>query len=119
MTRWMGRWIIFVSLLHTIFGMVMFWPVIAQIALAGVFNAVGTDPMRGAVAWFLLAGFFMATIGLAVDALERTGQHQALRNAGITMLLTALLGIVLFPASGFWLTLPSSIAMIVRKRESA
>ncbi len=115
MTRWIGRWIVGVSVLHTLFGFVVFGPVIVSIGKAGLWNTVGAEPMRAAVAWFMLSGFFMTAIGLAVDAIEHAGQHQSLRPVGIVLLLTTVLGIVLMPASGFWLVLPPIVAMLRKK----
>lgn len=112
--RWIGRWIIAVSAGHTIIGLALFWSVIMGIAKAGFWNSIGEDPMRGAVAWFLLAGGFMLVSGLAVDAIEQAGQPVAIRRAGLALLLVTVLGILLMPVSGFWLLLPPAIAMLRR-----
>jgi Family of unknown function (DUF6463) len=41
MQRWIGRWIIIVSLLHSMIALVMFWPTIRDIVHSGVWNSVG------------------------------------------------------------------------------
>ncbi len=117
MTRWIGRWIVAVSVLHTGFGFVVFWPVVTAIGEAGVWNSVGQDPMRAAVAWFILSGFCMAALGFAVDALEQASRPMLLQPAGFALGLFMLAGIVLMPVSGFWLLLPPLVAMI-RKRNA-
>jgi hypothetical protein len=115
MSRWIGRWIVAVSAIHTIFGVTVFRAVLAEIARAGIWNSIGEGPMRAAVAWFLLSGFFMAVLGLTVDTIEQSGQQRPLRAAGIGLFLTIIVGIVLMPASGFWLLLPPALAMIGRR----
>ncbi len=50
MKRWIGRWIIGVSIIHTIFAFAVFGNIIASIVKRGVFDTVGTDPMTAAVA---------------------------------------------------------------------
>lgn len=113
--RWIGRVIIAISILHTIFAFAVFWPQIQEMVATGLFNSVEEDPIRGAVAWFFFAGMFMASTGLAVDLLERNNVGNTLRATGIFLLLTTILGIVMMPASGFWLILVPSIAMIWKR----
>ena len=110
MKRWCGRWMIGVAAIHTLFAVVVFWDILQDIAARGVFDSVGEDPTRGAVSWFVLCGFFLAILGLAVDAMERVGQRS--RAVGVALLLTSLFGIILMPASGIWLLLPPAIAML-------
>ena len=114
-SRWIGRWIVAVSVLHTIFGLVVFGEDLMQIAREGFWNSIGEDARAGAVAWFMLSGFLMTALGVAVDSLERAATPGSLRATGIVLLLTTLLGIVLMPASGFWLMLPSAVAMLWRR----
>lgn len=115
-SRWIGRWIVVVSVLHTAFGAIVFSGDLGQMALAGLWDSIGADARAGAVAWFMLSGFFMAALGLAVDALESSANHGNLRATGIVTLLTTIVGIVLMPASGFWLLLPPTVAMLWPKK---
>jgi Family of unknown function (DUF6463) len=41
MEYWIGKWIIAVSIIHTIFAFVVFSEVISQIFLDGVFDSIG------------------------------------------------------------------------------
>jgi|CXWL01.1.fsa_nt_gi hypothetical protein len=116
--RWIGRWIIAVSVLHTLFGLMAFTPVLRAMLSDGFWNSVGADAMRGAVAWFLLTGGFMLICGLAVDACERSEGACALRPSGWGLLVVTLITIVLMPVSGAWLLLPPAIAMVWRGSSS-
>jgi len=51
---WIGRWLIGVSLLHTVFAGVVFQPVLRDVLQRGLFNTVGRDAQVGAVVWFVL-----------------------------------------------------------------
>jgi hypothetical protein len=84
-----------------------------------LFNAIGEDPMRGAVAWFLFAGFFMALLGLAVDHLEKYGAGKKLSALGSGLIGFSILGIVMMPVSGFWLLLIPALGMIWNGRTTA
>lgn len=75
--------------------------------------------MRGAVAWFLFAGFFMALLGLAVDHLEKYGAGKKLSALGLGLIAFAILGIVMMPVSGFWLLLIPAVGMIWNGRTTA
>lgn len=103
--RWIGRGILAIAALHTLFGFVVFGNIVMALIGDGLFDAVGATPMRGAVVWFLLAGFFMATTGMVVDVMEANGLQNRLAPVGCLLLAISLLGIALMPASGFWLML--------------
>lgn len=109
---WIGHWLMGVAALHTLFAALVFGRVLLKIAERGLFNSVGTDPMVGAAVWFVLFGFAFALFALAVTPLERTGQSAPLRKLGFGLLLLCGLGIVLMPASGFWLAIVPALAML-------
>ncbi|RQO81115.1 hypothetical protein DBV10_16570 [Acidovorax sp. FJL06] len=107
-----------VAAVHTAFAAVVFLPQLQEIARRGVFDSVGTDPMVGAVAWFVLFGGVLALLGWAVLLLERHAvlAPVPLRPLGMGVLALTVLGIVLMPASGFWLALPPALALCRRPR---
>jgi hypothetical protein len=112
--RWIGRWVVAVSALHTLFGLFAFAPTLRAMAKAGLWNSVGSDAMRGAVAWFLLSGGFMLVAGLAIDGLEQSDAADAFDTIGWGLLFVTAITIVLMPVSGAWLLLPPAVAMIRR-----
>lgn len=115
MKPWIGRWLIAVSALHTAFAVVVFHPVLLDIARRGVFNTVGRDPRTGAAVWFVLFGAAMFGTGLAISALEQAVPQALPRSLGWSLLALALLGVLLMPASGFWLALPPAFALLRRR----
>lgn len=115
---WIGRWLIAVSALHTAVAVFAFHPVLLDIAKRGVFNTVGRDPMAGTAVWFTLFGAVLCIAGLAISALEQASPQALPRSLGWSLLALAVLGIVLMPASGFWLALPPALALL-RRRPSA
>ncbi len=110
--RWIGRSILAIAALHTLFGFAVFGGIVGGLLADGLFDTVGEDPMRAAVSWFLISGFFMATTGFAVDQLEVNGLKHKLAITGWALLAISLLGILLMPASGFWLMLVPAIFAI-------
>lgn len=118
-SRWMGKAILAISILHTIFAFVAFRGPFLEILADGFFNAIGPDPMRAASAWFFFAGMFMASTGIAVYLFEKHGLSNELKPLGIFLLLATVLGIVMMPVSGFWLLLVPAIAMIWNDRRPA
>lgn len=115
MKHWIGRWLIGISIIHTLFAAVIFGKVLLSVAQRGVFNTVGTDPMVGAVVWFVLFGAALFICGLAVSALERSSPNPLPKSLGWSLLALATLGVFLMPASGFWLAFPPAIAVLARK----
>jgi hypothetical protein len=115
MKYWIGKWIVAVSIVHTIFAVVVFPKVILQIFLDGVFDSIGVDPLRGAVAWFVLFGLVLFGLGLAINIIEDRSHGDIPVSIGFSLLFVILLGIVLMPISGFWLALPPALVIIYKR----
>ena len=115
MRRWIGRWLIAVSVVHTLFAAVVFRSTLSSIIQRGVFNTVGEDPMLGAVVWFVLFGVALFICGLAVSALEQSTSNPLPLSLGWSLLALSVLGVVLMPASGFWLAFPPALAILLRR----
>ena len=115
MKLWKGRWLIVVSIIHTVVGMVLFPEVLLSIIRRGVFDTVGTDPMTGAVAWFFLFGIVLFISGLCIYELEKSLNGWVPKSIGWSLLVLVLLGVILMPVSGFWLALPTAIAILIGK----
>lgn len=114
MKHWIGRWLIAVAAIHTLFAIVVFRNVLSSIIKRGVFNTVGNDSMTGVVVWFVLFGAVLFICGLAVSALERSSLNLP-ASLGWSLLALSVLGVVLMPASGFWLAFPPALAILLRK----
>jgi hypothetical protein len=113
--HWIGRWLIVVSVIHTLFAIGVFRSVLSSIVQRGVFNTIGNDPMLGAVVWFVLFGFVLFILGLAVSALERSSTNHLPASLGWSLLVLSVLGVILMPASGFWLVFPPAFAILLRR----
>lgn len=68
----------------------------------GVVASVGNDPWRTGLTWFLLWGFVLALVGLLAHQVERAGLALT-RSFAAAFGALCILGVVLMPASGFWL----------------
>ncbi|MEH6459851.1 DUF6463 family protein [Chitinimonas sp. JJ19] len=115
MKQWIGRWLIGVAVIHTVFGVVVFGKQLLGIVQRGVFDTVGADPMTGAVVWFLLFGVVLFICGQAVSRLEASSPAALPKGMGWSLLALGVLGVVLMPASGFWLVFPPAIALLVKR----
>lgn len=118
---WAGTWLMAVAALHTAFAAVVFTQPLQTLLARGVWDSVGQEPLLGAVVWFVLFGLLLALLGGAVCALERAGAagQGALRRLGAGLLALVVLGIVLMPASGFWLALVPALGLCARPRAPA
>ena len=109
--RWRGRALCLIALVHTGFAFGEFPEVWQGLFAAGLLDSVGRDPLRGAVAWFFLFGVLLWLLGMAVDLLERQVPGWRSPALGGALLLLLGLGVVLMPASGFWLVLPVALSL--------
>lgn len=107
-----------VSVLHLMVAMVVFEKTFISLFQAGIFNTVGTNPVAGVAVWFAFFGLILWVLGMAVDALESLGISP--RPIGWGLMVMIIIGVVLMPASGFWLAIPPAIALLRTKNfESA
>ncbi len=113
MKHWIGRWLIGVSIIHTLFAIFVFRDVLTSLIQRGVFNTVGSDPMTGAVVWFVLFGVVLFICGLAISALEQSSSNPLPKSLGWSLLTLVALGVVLMPASGFWLAISPALAILL------
>jgi hypothetical protein len=115
MRYWKGSWLMGVAVIHTGFSVAVFDNELREVAARGVFDSVGTDPMIGTVVWFVLFGAVLFICGQAVAKLEQATLGELPKPLGWSLLALATLGVVLMPASGFWLAFPPAIAVLARK----
>lgn len=119
MRTWIGPWLVGISALHTLAAVAFFWRVYADMAMSGLVNTGVVSARNANASWFLLFGLLTFTCGLAVTALERSGQGSLPRSLGWALLGLAMLGSALMPASGFWLVFPPAAAILLAKRSLA
>ena len=115
MRRWVGRWLMGVAALHAIVGLVAFAAPLREIVAAGGWNALGTrDPLRNLAFWFLFCGVLLGLVGYLADWIERIAGGALPRPLGVALLASAVAGVVLAPASGFWLVFPAALGVFQR-----
>ncbi|MGM9513996.1 DUF6463 family protein [Roseateles sp. DB2] len=110
---WEGPWLLAVAAVHSLFGLLVFAPVLRAMVAQGWFDTVGADPLRGAVSWFLLFGLPLALLALCIGPLRQAGQVRRLRLMGWGLLGLGAVGASLMPASGFWLVLPPALSLLL------
>jgi hypothetical protein len=115
MKRWIGRSIVGVGLIHSLFGLVSGSRVLSEMAQDGLVASVNGQPLREAIFWFLFFGFLVILFGLLVDWVESKGLNLPF-SMSLGLLVMTLFGVALMPASGWWLMLVPSIGMLVRAR---
>ncbi|GAA4038768.1 hypothetical protein GCM10022409_25520 [Hymenobacter glaciei] len=105
-------------MLHTVFGVVVFSSVWAELFREGVLNTVNQQPMRSVAYWFLFFGFLLLLLGALVDWCE--AQATTLPAfLGWGLLAMTLVGVAVMPISGMWLALIPAIGLIRQQVASA
>jgi hypothetical protein len=117
---WIGRSFIIIGVIHTLAGLIFFGDVFGPILRDGVFRTVGpgTPPDRGIAFWFFMTGFMALIVGLPLDQLERHG-IQFPASLPWVLLVIAIVGCIMIPASGFWLLGAPIVGMFLRQRALA
>jgi len=111
-----GWSLVIIGIIHNLLGFFAGWQVLLDAADAGLIGVWDAPPARGRIFWFLVTGFALIAIGLLATQLERSGVAIPWSFIVFFGLLT-LTGVVLMPASGFWLLLfPVAVCLIRRLR---
>ena len=108
-----GQVVLAIAALHTVVGLLIGLgldptvpfdgsPPLTAMWNDGILASVGQDPRRVGLTWFLLWGFVLALVGLLAHQMERAGLVLT-RSFAAAFGALCVLGVVLMPASGFWL----------------
>lgn len=111
MKRWIGRTLVAIGLLHTVFGVVAFRSVWEALFQEGLLNTVNRQPLREAAYWFLFFGFVLLLLGALIDWCEAQ-QSRLPAFLGWGLLAMTLVGVVVMPISGMWLALIPTVGLI-------
>lgn len=118
MTRWVGRWIILVGVIHCVYGTVVFFDPLSGIVRDGIWNAVNGNAGRPLAFWFVLFGLMSILFGAAVDQIEKDQKEfPPFLRYGFPSL--TLLAIIAMPISGGWLMVPSAAGLLLRKAKTS
>lgn len=106
-----GIMMMWIAVIHNVVGVMIFFAPLIDIAQAGVLDTVKPPHIeRGLAAWFLLSGCLMFMLGgLMHWAYKHT--HTLPHSLGWMSIGFGLLGVILMPASGFWLLIPVCIGI--------
>lgn len=118
MQAWIGKSIMIIGAIHTMFGFVVFHSTLAEIIREGFVNTVNGQPVREMAFWFIVFGFLAIFFGLFVDWSEREGLKLP-KFFGWGLLALMLIIVTIMPISGGWTLLIPAIGAILRSRSSA
>ena len=114
--RWIGFSVVGLSVAHLLYAGVVFLDTWRGIAGRGIFDAGESSPEAGFAVWFALCGLSWWLLGWSWLASSAARPDVAHRVVASSMLALVLAGIVIIPASGFWLMLPLALALCIPTR---
>lgn len=107
-----GTILMVIAVLHEIVGLFFYREALIDILNAGFFNTVNPPYwQRDAAFWFLMFGAMLFLMGwIAQWMLDNTGTIPKFYSWGL--LVVCVIGVMMMPASGFWLVIPVAIIML-------
>ena len=117
MRHWIGKSLIGIGIIHTIFAAVFIAPKMGDILSEGIFNTINGQPPREAFLWFVMSGFLLMILGWLTDHWEKA-EHDVPVFLGWSLLGITIFVVMLSPVSGGWLILIPSLAILTRKRQT-
>lgn len=118
MQAWIGKSVVFIGIVHSVFGFVVFRSTLAELVREGLVNTVNGQPKREFVFWFLFFGFMAIIAGALTDWCERNfGKLPGF--LGWSLLALTLTCVTIMPVSGAWLLFVPAVGAIFRARKSA
>ncbi|MEK7401601.1 MAG: DUF6463 family protein [Gemmatimonadota bacterium] len=114
MSRWAGRSILAVGVIHCLVGAMVFSRPLKEILGDGFWDAVDGHAGRPLAFWFEFAGLLTILFGIAIDWIEKEGKGfpVALRYG---FLLLVVVAIVAMPFSGGWLLVPGAMGLLMKR----
>lgn len=113
MRRWIGRSIVGIGVVHSLFGLVFQRETLAELLREGLVNTVHGEAEREFAFWFIFFGLLAMILGALIDWCEGRG-HGLPRFLGWSLLALTLLCVIVMPISGGWLLFPPAIAAVRR-----
>lgn len=112
MLRRSGYVLMAIAVLHEVVGLFFYGSTLVEIFQAGFFNTINPPYwQRDAAFWFLQFGVLLFLMGwVAQWALRTVGYIPAFVSGGV--LLVSVIGVLMMPASGFWLAIPVALVML-------
>lgn len=117
MKAWISKWLIFVSIGHTVVGIMLFGSVYMEMISQGLIGSVNSEK-TAAAAWFLLFGFLLFITSLLVSVIEKHNTLQIPNSIGASLFTLTTIGVILMPASGFWLVYPAVIGIVLKNKKA-
>lgn len=111
--NWIGKWVIFVALGHSVMASILFGKTYRDMVINGLYNSVNSEKI-GLAVWFFLFGLILFVVGMVISVIEKNGL-QISKSIGVALLLPTIIGVVLMPVSGFWLMFPAILAIFYRR----
>lgn len=108
-----GQLLMTIGIIHATFAIIRFSVPLSGIVADGAWNTTGDNDERGFATWFLYAGIGFILIGLLTNHMERRSMPLP-AALGWILLGWAALGVIVSPASGFWLLFVPSALIILQ-----
>ncbi len=114
MKIWIGKSLIIIGIIHSVFGCVVYNGVIGELTNEMLFNTINRQSERLAAFWFFFTGFTLIIIGGLINWAERKQLELPLFLKWSFLSLT-LMGCFIMPASGLWLMFVPALGLVLRK----
>lgn len=118
MRKRIGIILMAIAVLHEVVGIFFYGSTLVEIINAGFFNTINPPYwQRDAAFWFLMFGVMLFLYGWAVDwSLRELNYVPTFLSWGL--LLICIIGVMMMPASGFWLAIPVAIIMLQYRKSN-
>jgi hypothetical protein len=113
-TRWIGRAVMAIGVLHTVVGLSLFHSTLSDLFADGLVDTVH-GPVRGYAFWFVFFGLLCGLLGALVDWCEQSPRPLPV-FLGLGLLSLTIVCLTLMPASGGWLLLVPAVGAVLRSR---
>lgn len=111
MHAWIGKSVVFIGIVHTVFGFVVFRSTLAELVRDGLVNTVNGQPEREFAFWFLFFGFMAIIAGALIDWCDRTVKALP-AFLGWSLLALTVVCVTIMPVSGAWALFVPAIGAI-------
>lgn len=116
--QYTGLILVAIGIIHTLFAVVVFWPLVEEMIIDGFINSVADVPeSKFAVHWFLLSGYFWVVTGLLCHWIIQQTHTPLPIFFGTLNLVFGLVAGTFQPLSGTWVFVLLGLFIIYSSRK--
>ena len=112
--KYSGTFLTATGIIHTIYALFIGKDAFSEMLRNGLVNSIGENYSQGFAFWFLICGVILILLGQTLQYYIKKEQKPAPVFLGYSILLLTVIGCIIEPVSGFWLSCHRQLLLFIQ-----